>query len=78
MTFRIDELQNRYNMSTDEIEDLLNEDEFWEEMAEIADEVHAESLAEKKMERAEEIRDERREDGINDRKEKENASKIQR
>lgn len=66
--FRIDELQDRYNMSTDEIEELLEEDKFWTEMAEIADEVHKESLTEKKMERAEEIRDERREDGINDRK----------
>ena len=50
--FQISDLQNEQNMSTEEIEDLLNEDEV--------------SLAERQMERAEEIRDERREDGISD------------
>ena len=54
--FRIDELQDKYNMSTEEIEELLNED----------CDCEPEEYAEKLMERAEQIRDERREDGIND------------
>ena len=64
--FQISDLQDEYNMSTEEIEDLLNE-QFDSPIKQVDSLVsEAESLAEKQMERAEEIRDERREDGIND------------
>jgi hypothetical protein len=64
--FQISDLQDEYNMSTGEIEDLLNE-QFDSPIKQVDSLVNeATSLAEKQMERAEEIRDERREDGISD------------